>query len=188
VAGDASARDYGMDRGKVFPAGHAKSLLNPARRLVQSPRRTVAAIGLRPDDRILELGCGPGFFSPALVDAIPQGQVVLADLQAEMLQLAQTRVNADLVQLDGAVLPFASTSFDAVFIATMLGEIPDPAACLRDVRRILHPHGTLAIAETRRDSDFFSPPALQALVEPLGFTMVGRRGIRWQYVARFRPT
>jgi ubiquinone/menaquinone biosynthesis C-methylase UbiE len=186
VAGNASARDYGMDRGKVFPAAHAKTLLNPARRLVQSPRRTIAAIGLRPDDRVLELGCGPGFFSPALVAAVPRGNTVLADLQIEMLQLAQTRVNANVVQLDGEVLPFAP-SFDAVFIATMLGEIPDPAACLREVRRILRPHGTLAIAETRRDSDFFPLASLRQLVEPQGFAFVGRRGIRWQYVARFRP-
>ncbi len=187
MADDAPARDYGMDRGKVFPAAHAKSLLNPARRLVQSPRRTVAAIGLRPGDRVLELGCGPGFFSPALAAALPRGELVVADLQAEMLQIARTRVRAAAAEVDATALPFTAASFDAVFIATMLGEIPDPAACLDDVRRILRPHGTLAVAETRRDSDFIAPKTLRALVEPRGFTMIGRRGVRWQYVARFRP-
>src|SRR6478609_11195625 len=83
-------REYGLDRGKVFPAEHARSLLNPARRLVQSPRRTIAAMDLRRDARVLELGCGPGFFSPHLADVT--GHLVLVDLQHEMLRLAGERL------------------------------------------------------------------------------------------------
>src|SRR6478672_5502492 len=148
-----TSREYGLDRGKVFPAANAKSLLNPMRRLVQSPRRTVAGIGLAPDSRVLELGCGPGFFSPYLAHAVPDGQLVLADLQAEMLLLARQRVSNEaspvFVQADGSVLPVASGSIDAVFIATVLGEIPDRGACIAEVHRILRPNGRLAIAETR---------------------------------------
>jgi ubiquinone/menaquinone biosynthesis C-methylase UbiE len=192
VSRDPEAPVFGLDRGKVFPAEHARSLLNPARRLVQSPRRTIAATGVRSDARVLELGCGPGFFSPFVVQAAANGQVVLADIQAEMLRLARGRLVSQravsYVQADGSALPLASRSFDAVIIATVLGEIPDPGACIREVRRILRPDGTLAIAETRRDSDFIAPDQLQRLVEPLGFALAGRRGLRWQYVARFRPT
>src|SRR4051794_290363 len=152
--------EYGLERGKVFPAANAKSLLNPMRRLVQSPRRTVASIGLASDSRVLELGCGPGFFSPYLARVVSEGQLVLADLQAEMLVLARQRVTSGarpaFVQADGSVLPLASGSLDAVFIATVLGEIPDQAACIADVHRILRPNATLAIAETRRDSDFIA--------------------------------
>jgi ubiquinone/menaquinone biosynthesis C-methylase UbiE len=192
VSRDRDAAVFGLDRGKVFPADHARSLLNPARRLVQSPRRTIAATGIRSDARVLELGCGPGFFSPYVVKAAASGQVVLADLQVEMVRLARDRLGpqraVSCVQADGSALPFASGLFDAVIIATVLGEIPDPGACIREVRRILRPDGTLAIAETRRDSDFIAPGPLQRLVEPLGFKLAGRRGLRWQYVARFRPT
>jgi ubiquinone/menaquinone biosynthesis C-methylase UbiE len=184
-----TSREYGLDRGKVFPAANAKSLLNPLRRLVQSPRRTVASVGLDPDSRVLELGCGPGFFSPYLAQAVPAGQLVLADLQAEMLLLARERVSSErhpwFVQADGSVLPIAAGSLDAVFIATVLGEIPDPAACVADVHRVLRQNGSLAIAETRRDSDFIPLPKLRDLVEPHGFVFAGRRGMQWQYVARF---
>ena len=181
--------EFGLGRGEVFPASKARSLLNPARRLVQSPRRTVAAIGLEPHARVVELGCGPGFFSPGIVRAT-SGPVVLLDLQSEMLRMARDRVgassNAAVVQSDGARLALRTASFDAVFIATVLGEIPDRDACLADVRRILRPTGVLAIAETRRDSDFFSLGALRALVEAQRFAFDGRRGPSWQYVARFR--
>ncbi len=182
-------REFGLDRGKVFPAAHARSLLNPARRLVQSPRRSVASIGLAPDARILELGCGPGFFSPWIVRATRES-VVLLDLQAEMLRIARDRVasigTATFVQADGSCLPLRDASFEAVFIATVLGEIPDQAACLVEVRRILRPGGVLAVAETRRDSDFIAFPKLVALVTRYGYERVWKRGFGWQYVAVFR--
>ena len=180
----------GLDRGKVFPASHARSLLNPARRLVQSPRRTVAAVGLGPDARVLELGSGPGFFSPFLVRAT-RGPVVLFDLQIEMLQIAHDRVRfaptAVLLQGDGSRLPLRNASFDAVFIATVLGEIPDQGGCLDEVRRVLRPGGTFAVSETRRDSDFIALRTLTELVVGHGFEVAGMRGLRWQYVALFRP-
>jgi hypothetical protein len=59
---------------------------------------------------------------------------------------------------------------------------------LDEVRRILHPNGMLAVAETRRDSDFIARPKLTSVVTPHGFDLVGTRGVRWQYVALFRPT
>jgi ubiquinone/menaquinone biosynthesis C-methylase UbiE len=175
-----------MDRGKVFPASHARSLLNPARRLVQSPKRTIAAASFPVDGRILEVGCGPGFFSPYIARAVPQGQVVLLDLQREMLTIAKERVDAGFVQADATRVPIASAQFDGVFVATMLGEVPDRAACIEEARRLLRPCGVLAIAETRRDSDFIKLSALRALAEPRGFAFAGRRGPSWQYVARFQ--
>jgi len=188
VPGDGEAARLGLGRGNVFPADHARSLLNPARRLVQSPTRTVAAMDLAEDARVLELGCGPGFFSPHL--AAVAGQLVLVDLQSEMLVLARERLDrgqgTGFAQADGAALPVADGSFDAVLLATVLGEIPDPAACVAEVRRVLRPGGTLSIAETRRDSDYIPPADLQRLIEPRGFALVARRGPRWQYVARFR--
>ena len=150
----------------------------------------MAAIGLAPDARVLELGCGPGFFSPWLVRAT-SGSVVLLDLQTEMLRIARDRVRsartAMFVRGDGSYLPLRDASFDAVLIATVLGEIPDQGACLDEVRRILRTGGVFAVAETRRDSDFITFPKLAPLVARHGFEPVGKRGFRWQYVAVFRP-
>jgi hypothetical protein len=44
----------------------AGSLLNPLRRLIQSPTRTVERMALVRTDRVLEIGCGPGYFSRAI--------------------------------------------------------------------------------------------------------------------------
>jgi ubiquinone/menaquinone biosynthesis C-methylase UbiE len=183
-------RDFGLGRGKVFPADRARSLLNPGRRLLQSPRRTVAAMGLAPDDTVLEVGSGPGFFSPFIARAVPGGHLLLVDLQAEMLLVARGRVegidNVSFAQADACSLPLGAGLYDAVLLATMLGEVPDRDGCIDEVRRVLRPGGLLAIAETRRDSDFIALGSLRALLERHGFSFVDRRGIAWQYVATFR--
>lgn len=184
--------EFGLGKGKVFPADRAGSLLHPARRLVQSPRRTVRATALGSGAAVLELGCGPGFFSPFIKDAIGSGPLVLLDLQLPMLRLARQRTCGGpgivSVQADGAALPFTERCFDAVFIATVLGELLDPGACLDDVHRVLRPGGTLAVAETRRDSDFIAASPLRELAESHGFEWRARRGPRWQFVATFRST
>jgi ubiquinone/menaquinone biosynthesis C-methylase UbiE len=191
VAGDRAQqnRDFGMGRGKVFPATKARSLLNPLRRLVQSARRTVAAVGLRPDAIVLEIGSGPGYFSPSLADAVPGGALVALDLQVEMLRLARDRLRGHhvrRVQADAVRLPFRTGCFDAVFVATMLGEVPDLDACLDEIRRVLAPAGVVSFCETRRDSDFTPSEALTRIVEPHALRFVDRKGHRWQYVARYR--
>ena len=184
-----SPRLFGLGRGKVFPAADARSLINPLRRLVQSSRRTVDALRLHPDWAVIEIGCGPGFFSPDLAASVPRGRLVLLDLQADMFQLARERLagftNVGYVAGDAQALPLGDARFDAAFLATMLGEVPDRAACLDEVHRILRPGGVLGIAETRRDSDFIGLAALRALVESRGFTFRSRWGIPWQYVACF---
>lgn len=194
--GDLLARDtanmdteFGVGRGKVFPAAKARSLLNPARRIVQPPHRVVEALGVAPDARVLEIGCGPGYFSPTLVTAVPHGEIVLADLQPEMLALARERLSAfdhaHLVQLDATRLPFGGATFDAVLVVLMLGEVTHRERCLSECRRVLRPGGVALFAESRRDSDFIRRADLRALVEPHGFELDRFRGWSWEYSARF---
>jgi SAM-dependent methyltransferase len=83
---------FGLARGKIFPAKRAGSLLNPVRRLIQSPTRTVERMALAQTDKVLEIGCGPGYFSRAIAAAVPQGSLVLFDLQLAMLEIARRRL------------------------------------------------------------------------------------------------
>lgn len=181
--------EYGMGRGNVFPASKARSLLNPARRLVQSPGRIVRALGVDTCARVLEVGCGPGYFSPAVSAAVPDGQLVLADLQLPMLLHARrrtsARLNVRLVQLDATGLAFHSGAFDAVVVVLMLGEVPDREACLSELRRVLRPGGVALFAESRRDGDFIRRAELRELVEAHGFELDQLRGWSYEYTARF---
>jgi ubiquinone/menaquinone biosynthesis C-methylase UbiE len=149
-------------------------------------------MGLDPDAHVLEVGSGPGYFSPYIVGSVPQGMLVVLDLQSEMLQLARDRIaqqqRVGFVQANGMRLPFSNESFDAVFIATVLGEVPNPERCLAEVRRVLRPAAFASFAETRRDSDFIPLGELTKTVERHSFQFLDRRGTRWQYLARFRAT
>ena len=185
----ADSRQLGLGRGKVFPAANAKSLLNPLRKLIQPPAAVVRRLELPPSARILEIGPGPGYFSGSLAAKVPQGTLVLLDLQVAMLEMANERLGptANIVSTnaDALALPFHTQSFDAVVLVLVLGEVPDGRSCIAEVARVLKPGGTALFAETRRDGDFIPLPELRALVEPEGFGFVDRRGMALEYTARF---
>lgn len=145
-------------------------------------------MGLRPDDRVLEIGCGPGYFSAELCRAVPQGAVMLFDLQAQMLELARGRLtqraNARFTQGDAAALPFRDACFDAVLLVFVLGEVPDRRQCLAEIARVLHVGGSATFVESWRDSDFIRFGRLKSEVESCGFEFAQRRG--WMgYTATF---
>lgn len=182
-------RQLGLGRGKVFPAAKAMSLLHPLRNLIQPPAAVVQRLDMSPSARILEIGPGPGYFSGSLAAVVPQGTLVLLDLQVAMLEMACQRLapmsNMVLTNADALALPFSDRSFDAVVVVLVLGEVPDRRQCISNVARVLKPGGTALFAESRRDGDFIRLRDLRALVEPEGLDFVDRRGIALEYTARF---
>jgi ubiquinone/menaquinone biosynthesis C-methylase UbiE len=107
-----------------------------------------------------------------------------------MLIFARGRVSqgerVGFAQADACALPISTGQFDAVFLATVLGEVPDRDACIAEIGRVLRPGGTVTIAETRRDSDFVPLTLLRELLSRHQFSFIGRRGRAWQYAASFR--
>src|SRR5436305_4345406 len=69
----------------VYPVEYAAWLLNPLRYLIMPPGRIVRRLRLSPGDRVLEVGCGPGFFSPMIARRLSAGHLTLLDAQAPML-------------------------------------------------------------------------------------------------------
>ena len=82
------------------------------------------------------MGCGPGYFSPVLARAVPQGELVLADIQPEMLAIARRRLekrhitNTTCQLCNGSSFPFADNSFDRIGLVCVLGEIAERSANL----------------------------------------------------------
>lgn len=114
----------------------------------------VELTGPRPGQRILDIGCGTGIVARTVAQRAGGAQITGLDLNAEMLAVARKASASfqpaiDWQQGDAAELPFADGSFDIVFSQYAIQFFSDPAAALREMRRVLAPDGRLALMTGR---------------------------------------
>ena len=158
----------------LYPVEYASWLLNPLRYLIVPPGRIVGRLQLLPTDRVLEIGCGPGFFSPAIARQLATGHLTLLDAQAPKLRMAARRLEerglANVTRVLGLAesLPFANAVFDVVFMVTALGEVRDRATAVKEAARVLRPGGRFSSTEAAGDPDRVSRPELDELATVVG--------------------
>ncbi|GAA2694863.1 demethylmenaquinone methyltransferase [Actinoplanes palleronii] len=109
-------------------------------------RATRAALGLRPGERVLDVGAGTGVSTDELGRS--GAFAVGADISVGMLQ-AGRRVRAEVPLLAGDALhlPFPDATFDAVTISFALRNVVDTGAALREFARVTRPGGRLVVCE-----------------------------------------
>ena len=142
-------------------------------------------------ERILEIGPGTGYYTLDLAEWIGvEGALEIFDLQREMLDHTMRRArerglpNVNPTRGDARELPYESSSFDAVVLVTVLGEIPDPDAAVREIARVLKPGGRLVVGELFGDPHYTSPGALRVRAEAAGLRFERRNGPAIGYFAR----
>jgi SAM-dependent methyltransferase len=140
--------DWLMDRVARRPAGGRAREVYGADDVHDFARRAILdALGLGPEDRLLDVGCGGGVL---LRDAMSSGaRVTGLDHSEEMERLARERAPGAEVVLGAAEqLPFANGSFTAIAMSIVFLFLPDPVAVLGECRRALAPGGRLALYTT----------------------------------------
>lgn len=108
--------------------------------------------------RVLEIGCGPGWFWDAAADLLPARlDLTLTDLSPGMVEDACERAAAAGPDwtvrgqaLDAGRLPFADASFDVVMALHMLYHVPDPARAIAEMARVLRPGGVALVTTNGR--------------------------------------
>jgi ubiquinone/menaquinone biosynthesis C-methylase UbiE len=149
-------------------------------------------------ERILEIGPGTGYYTldmaewllPGSADPGGGGLVEIFDLQQEFLDHVMRRAaerglaNVVPTQGDASALPYEDGSIDAVVLTAVLGEIPEPLAALREIRRVLKPSGRLVVGEIFGDPHFTSQGALARQAAEAGLAIETRSGNRLAYFAR----
>ena len=114
-------------------------------------------LAAQPGERILDVGCGPGFYCLELAEEVEeQGSIVGIDSSEPMLRLAERRCEG-LTQVgfkegDALSLPVEDESFDAGFSVQVLEYVPDATAALREIFRTIKPGGRTLIWDVDWDT------------------------------------
>jgi len=151
---------------------------------------------LRPEagERVLEIGPGVGYYTLDMAEWVgSEGTVEIFDLQQEFLDHVMKRAaernlaNVIPTQGDATALPYEDASVDAVVLTAVLGEIPDPAAALREIARVLKLSGRLVVGELFGDPHFTTRASLERQATEAGLTLETSSGNWFGYFARLKP-
>lgn len=108
----------------------------------------IARMGLKPGDRVLEVGAGTGINAPLYPR---ECQVTAIDLSSAMLEKARERVtrlglaNVRLLEADAEHLTFADDSFDSVYAPYTVSVVPNPVKVALEMKRVCRPGGRIVI-------------------------------------------
>jgi SAM-dependent methyltransferase len=112
------------------PASFSWVVNNPIRRWYMRP--VLDRVGIRPGEKVLELGPGPGAFTiEAARRTEPDGRLIAVDIQPKMIAAVERKVseskltNVETRVADAFHMPVEMGSIDRAFLVTVLPEIPD---------------------------------------------------------------
>jgi ubiquinone/menaquinone biosynthesis C-methylase UbiE len=167
---------------------------------VQAPHPFVTRARLReilepaPGERVLELGPGTGYYSLPMAGWLePGGTLEIIDVQQEMLDHTVGRASEEGIGnisprlADAQELPYPDDSFDAAYLVTVLGEIPDQDAALRELARVVRPAGRVVVGEVIGDPHMVTAASLRSRAEAAGLRFERTVGPRFGYFARLAP-
>lgn len=143
------------DKNRVCPLENAGALDIGIRKLFHNPRKILSPY-VKDSMTILDVGCGPGFFTIEMAKLVGQsGKVVAADLQQGMLEKLKAKINntslqntIDLFLCQKNKIGIAQ-EFDFILIFYMLHEVPDQSEFLKEIKSILKPDGKALIVEPK---------------------------------------
>jgi ubiquinone/menaquinone biosynthesis C-methylase UbiE len=142
---------------EVFSAKHARHLDTRFRRFLYRPDR-LAERYVQPGNRVLDVGCGPGFFTREFARRVGDtGTVIAVDLQEEMLHILREKLEPEGLMprirthqcapdtLD--LPPELAGTVDVAFAIFVVHEVPDPRKLFGEISSLLKPSGLLFYTE-----------------------------------------
>jgi ubiquinone/menaquinone biosynthesis C-methylase UbiE len=152
------------------------------RKLIQNPRKVVGEY-INAGDRVIDFGCGPGFFSIAMAEMVgSEGKVIAVDLQPEML--AYVKRKAKKKNLENRMIYHQCPQnrvglelqgqSDFMLAIYMVHETPEPAAFFKEVKALLKKGGKFLIVEPKMHVNREKFAAMIQMATGAGFTVLNQ--------------
>jgi len=138
----------------TYTHGHAESVLRSHRARTAANSAAYLLPHLRPHDRLLDVGSGPGTITADLAGLV--AAVVAIEVSDEAAELTRTELDrrgvttAEVRVADVQALDLGDDAFDVVHAHQVLQHVADPVAALREMARVTRPGGVVGV----RDSDY----------------------------------
>ncbi len=165
------------DNNRICPVELAGSLDNKFRRWIQNPRKILAPY-VKEGMKVLDFGCGPGFFSIEMAKIVGRkGKVIAADLQEGMLETIRTKTKGtefeNIIRLHKVEKDKISVTdkVDFILIFYVVHEVPDKNNLFKELKNILSEKGKLLIVEPPLHVSKKAFEAMLKLVKDNGFTV-----------------
>lgn len=150
---DPGHRSAGWQLERSAPEAYEQYLVPPL--FAPWAERLIDRVDLRPEDRVLDVGCGTGIVARRVASRIRGGGTVVGvDVNEGMLDVAraaaaESRLAVEWRQGDATDLAFPDDAFDVVCCQQALQFVPDPTDALREIRRVATPDGRVAVSVWR---------------------------------------
>jgi ubiquinone/menaquinone biosynthesis C-methylase UbiE len=165
-------------RNKVCRVEHAGALDISLRKLAQNPHAILKPF-IKEGMTVLDLGCGPGFFTMEMAEMVGKsGKVTAADLQEAMIDIVRKKASGTGLQ---SIIEYhkcesdktgLSGTFDFVFVFYMLHEVPDQIAFLHEVHSLVKTDGKVLIVEPKFHVTKMDFNNSEAIMNRAGFEII----------------
>ncbi len=143
-----------------------EKFVSPERWRLQPPEAVLDRLPWEGVRRVLDVGCGPGFWTLAVAGRLGEGFVTAADPSAEMVRVCRERAAGLPVapcRCAGDDLPFAAGAFQRAFLVNLLHEVAEPGRVIAETWRCVALGGDLLVIDFEARPTAFGPPVAERI-------------------------
>jgi precorrin-6B methylase 2 len=175
----------GREISQVMGHEGAYWLERPSRELQEQPQLIVDLLNLEANDVVADIGAGTGYMTVRLAEKVPEGEVLAVDIQPEMLDLLDERLENEgittvtTIQGDEAKPHLAPESIDLALMVDAYHEFEYPHEMMQNLREALKPGGRVVLAEYRAENPLILIKRLHKMSEKQVKREMRAAGLTW---------